>query len=210
LRALEYCCRELSLPVSSALAKRALADPPQSAREYSQIIHAVRAELKGKFFLYVAPHLATYYEFFEIVSTQTKLAFPNAYVELREAGNCIAVGLHTACVFHSMRAAEIGVRGLGNALGVAFPNHPIELAEWHSILDQAESKIVTMKNLPKSTHKDEELTFYSRAAAQFRFFKDGWRVRVAHARATFNEAQAKEAIDHVRSFFDVISARLEE
>jgi hypothetical protein len=27
--------------------------------------------------------------------------------------------------------------------------------------------------------KDEALNFYSQAAAQFRYFKDGWRVRVS-------------------------------
>ena len=56
-----------------------------------------------------------------------------------------------------MRAAEIGVRALGKALGVSFPDKPIELAEWQTILEQCQFKINGMKALPKGTHKDEEL-----------------------------------------------------
>jgi len=210
LRGLAFLCKQLTLPTSHSLVSRALGDLPKSAREYTQIIHVIQAELEGKLFLFVPSHVSSYYEWEGIITEGTRIAFPSAYNELREAGNCLAAGLHTACVFHSMRAAEIGVRALGNALGVSFPDKPIEFAEWANILDQAESKITAMKNLQRGTQKDEDLAFYSQAAIQFRFFKDGWRVRAAHGRASFSEAQAKEAIDHVRSFFDVISARLKE
>jgi hypothetical protein len=108
-----------------------------------------------------------------------------------------------------MRAAEIGVRALGTELGVTF-SFGIELAEWHNIPDQVESKIRDLKNLPRSPQKDADLEFYSQAAAQFRYFKDGWRVRVAHARATYDEEQAREVVDHVRSFFETIAKRLKE
>jgi hypothetical protein len=109
-----------------------------------------------------------------------------------------------------MRSAEIGVRTLGRALGVSFPDKPLELAEWQTILEQTEAKITAMKKLPRGQHKDEELNFYSEAAVQLRYFKDAWRVRVAHARASYKESQAKEIIDHVRSFFESISSRLSE
>jgi hypothetical protein len=210
LAVMSRMCGDLGLRISGDLIKAALHDRPQTKREYEQLIRALRAEIDDKLFLFVPSHVAPYYEFDKIISDAAKLAFPTAYNELREGGNAFACGLNTACVFHAMRAAEIGVRALGQTLGVSFPNHPIDLAEWHNILDQSESKITAMKNLRRSAQKDEELHFYSQAATQFRFFKDGWRVRVAHARATFNEAQAKEAIDHVRSFFETISARLKE
>jgi hypothetical protein len=109
--------------------------------------------------------------------------------ELVWAGNALACGLYTATVFHSMRAAEIGVRVLGKELGVEFPDKPLELAEWQSILDNCDSKIGAMKQLPRGTEKDDKLNFYSQAAVQFRYFKDAWRVRVAHA--------TKKSLQHV-------------
>jgi hypothetical protein len=109
-----------------------------------------------------------------------------------------------------MRAAEIGVRVLGVGLGVAFPNKPLELAEWASILDQADAKIVGMRQLRGGTHKDEELAFYSQAAVQFRYFKDGWRVRVAHARETYEETPAIRIFNHTHEFFETLASRLKE
>jgi hypothetical protein len=203
-------CSDLSRPVSSELINSRLRNLPRTSSEFELLVGAIQSELKTRLFLYVPPHVADYYESDTLISNDAKTAFPSAYEELRNAGNALAADLNTACVFHSMRATEIGVRALGNALRVSFPTHPIDLAEWHNILDQADSKITAMKNLPKSTHKDEELRFYSEAAVQFRFFKDAWRVRVAHARAIFSESRAKEVLDHTRSFFGVIATRLSE
>jgi len=39
-----------------------------------------------------------------------KSAFPSAIDDLIDAANCLAVECSTACVFHAMRAAEIGLR----------------------------------------------------------------------------------------------------
>ena len=111
-----------------------------------------------------------------------------------------------------MRAAEIGIRALAQSLNLTLKgNKPLELAEWREVLDGLSTAVLSIENKPNSTPgKDEDLLFYSEAAAQFRFFKNGWRVRVAHARASYTEPQAKEIIDHVPSFFDVLSRRLKE
>ena len=67
-----------------------------------------------------------------------------------------------------------------------------------------------MKELLRGEFKDEELTFYSQAAVQFRYFKDAWRVRVAHARASYEESQALTVFNHTLEFFDVLATRLSE
>jgi hypothetical protein len=111
-----------------------------------------------------------------------------------------------------MRAAEIGVRALGKNMNIKIKSgKPIEMAEWREILDGLNTSVRDIENLPNSTpNKDDDLLFYSEACAQFRFFKNGWRIRVAHARASYEEPQAKEAIDHVRSFFEILAPRLKE
>jgi len=162
--------------------------------------------------MFVPHHLAEYYERDDLVSDTVVTAFPTGSEEIRASGTCLALGLHTASVFHAMRSAEIGVRALGASLNIRIKsNKPIELAEWREILDGISTAVRDIENQPNVTPtKDADLLFYSEAAAQFRFFKNGWRIRVAHARATYTEPQAKEAIDHVRSFFETLATRLKE
>jgi hypothetical protein len=65
--------------------------------------------------------------------------FCSAAAELVAAGNSFASELYTACVFHSMRAAEIGVRAFATALGVTF-KFDIEYAEWGKIVGEINPK----------------------------------------------------------------------
>ncbi|MET4387521.1 hypothetical protein ABIB73_003276 [Bradyrhizobium sp. F1.4.3] len=201
-------CRELALPVTATLAERAIEIPPKTAGEIDALISAFVAELKSHLFLFVPNHLAKFYEL--ILQSTITVAFPHASKELVAAGNSLASGLFTAAVFHSMRAAEIGVRVLGSELGVSFPDKPLELAEWQQILDQSEVKIKAMKSLQPRQHRDDQLKFFSQAAVQFTYFKDAWRVRVAHARETYEENPATRVFNHTLEFFEVLATRLRE
>jgi hypothetical protein len=200
-------CKDLDLPVSKELFYESIDDPPHTGREFSILSRALENELRAKLLIYVPSHRVHYYDM--LIKTEVRDAFPKASQEITWAGDALALELSTASVFHSMRAAEIGVRTLGQQLGAIFP-YNIELAEWHNILDQIDAKIRDMKQLPKGTAKDDDLQFYSEAAAQFRYFKDGWRIRVAHARATYDESQATTVLDHVVSFFEILARRLKE
>ena len=112
-----------------------------------------------------------------------------------------------------MRAAEIGLRALGTELKIKIKNDkPIELAEWREILDGLSAAMRDFEMLPAITpNKDADIGLFSEACAQFRFFKNGWRICVAHARASYNEVSGeKMALDHVRSFFETLAPRLSE
>jgi hypothetical protein len=208
LALMRQLCGALELKVSFNLLQMYQLEIPETERELDVLLHAVKAELRSIEFLFVPSHLAKYYEiiFQSIITTN----FPLASKELIWAGNALSVGLYTASVFHCMRAAEIGVRVFGTELGVEFPDKPIELAEWQNILDQCDSKIVKMKEMRRSAEKDDRLTFYSQAAVQFRYFKDAWRVRVAHARETYEETAAVRIFSHTHEFFETLASRLKE
>lgn len=205
---LKRSCVDLDLPVSLAIINRAIGTPPKTLEAFQIIITAIDAEIQSKLFLFVPPHRAKYHEI--VLQSTITTAFPLASKEIVAAGNCLAAGLYTACVFHSMRAAEIGLRVLGDTLGVSFPDKPLELAEWQQIIENAESKIRAMKDLKPRAHREEELNFYSQAASQFIYFKDGFRVRVAHARETYEEAPAIKVFNHTLEFFDTLATRLKE
>lgn len=204
-------CLELNLPTATELLQSRLAHAklPRTLGEFEILRDAVYAELKNCWFAHIPVDRLDYFVMDIAVAKRVRDAFPYAYEEIRNAGTAYALGLATASVFHAMRAVERGLHVAAINLGVEF-SHPIELAEWGSILREIEAKLEAMKKLPKSVKNDADLKFYSEAATEFRHFNNGWRIRVAHARETYEDAQAKAVLDHVRSFFEILSERLAE
>jgi len=182
---------------------------PRTAGEFEILKDAVYAELGDKYFVYIPSERLEYYDTSKIVSKRVRDAFPSADKELRSAGNCYALGLATASVFHSMRAVELAIQVMANALEVQF-SYPINLAEMGKLIEACEEAIQKLKEGPRSVQKDADLKFYSEAAAQFRHFNNGWRIRVSHARESYEDAQAKDVLDHVRAFFETLATRLKE
>ncbi len=108
-----------------------------------------------------------------------------------------------------MRAAKIGVQAMARSLGVK-ANGPIDQATWGGLMGLIEEKIKEFRIGPRSVEKDEDVRFYSEAASQFRHFNNGWRIRVSHARATYEISQAITVFDHTVSFFQTLAERLSE
>jgi hypothetical protein len=215
LRKLITIAQRLNLPVSVKVVERQMAwanATPQTVDEFEKIVDIFKDEIGAKKCLFVPQHLEKYYEWDGIVTDEVLAAFPKASEELRAGGTCLATGNNTATVFHAMRAAEIGLKALGASCNLTIKGgKPLEMAEWREILDGLSTIVHGIENQPNSTPtKDADLLFYSEACAQFRFFKNGWRVRTAHGRASYTEPQAKDALDHVRSFFEILAPRLKE
>jgi hypothetical protein len=200
-------CKEINLPISGKLLSAYKNDIPRSGGEFNIIVRAIYAELDGKLFLFVTPEREKYYEL--VLNSTISSRFPLATKEIISAGNCYAAAQYTASVFHAMRAAEVGVRAFAVDLGVTFP-FLIELAEWGSIVGEIEPKIDAIKKAQRSAKRDEDLKFYSEAASQFRYFNNGWRIRVAHARERYEEDDARKILTHVIDFFETVAKRLKE
>jgi hypothetical protein len=147
---LQDTCNELGLPIAFRLVGKLRDSPSETMREFQVLVEAVSAELDGRLVLYVPPRFARFYENPEILSELASASFPTPHKELIESGTCLAAGLPTASVFHAMRAAEIGVRIYGKSLNDSFPDKPLEMAEWHQIIDQCDSKIKAIGQQPKS------------------------------------------------------------
>ena len=202
-------CKELGLAISNAIIVKAIKNLPRTERELSAIINVVYEELKDRLFFFIPSERATHFNNLEVISDRTKENFPSIFRELRQAGNCIVGDLPTASVFHAMRALEIGLRALALQLEVSFP-HPIELEQWHNIIEAIESKITNIVRQPKGKLKNDDLRFYSGAAIQFRYFKDAWRNHVSHARETYSDNEALEVLRHTVEFFEAISVKIKE
>lgn len=212
LSKLTELCSNFNLVLAPQIIRRAETDLPRTQREFKQLMISVWTEVKGRQVLIIPDHRKKYYEWDAVVSERVAASFPRAYEEIKEAANCFALERYTSCVFHSMRAAEIGLRALGQHLNIKIRGgKDIEMAEWRELLDGLNTAIRDFENLPNDTpNKDADLGIFSEACAQFRFFKNGWRIRVAHARASYKETEAELVLDHIRPFFETISERLSE
>jgi hypothetical protein len=197
-------CDKMGLKLSSAILLGTIGKLPITHRELEMLMDLVKEEIKSNLFLYVPMHRSKYYG--QEIDNLSE-SFKNASNELIHAGNCYATGEYTACVFHSMRAAEIGLRTLATYLTVTFP-FPIELADWKNIIDKVESEIKAKQQLPKGAAKDEELRFCSEAATHFRYLKDAFRIFVAHARAIYDEGEALRIMEHTGEFLKGLSGKI--
>jgi hypothetical protein len=143
--------------------------------------------------------------------TATLAAFPSARDEIEEGVDCYALEHNTACVFHIMRVAELGLRALGRERGVSFPKIPLEWANWQNILEQTEAKArAATRAMSAGPAKDAALAFYSGAIGQIHAFKDTYRNAVMHARKRYTEVEALRAINQVRDFMNGLSSKIDE
>ncbi|MCG3117118.1 MAG: hypothetical protein LLH30_15725 [Candidatus Manganitrophus sp. SA1] len=209
LIAIETLCKDLSLSTSLELISASIKDPPQTIRELAILSRAVNSELKQRLFLFIPPHRASYYENTSLLSERARIAFPSVVSEIRDAGNSYATGLYNACVFHLMRAVEIGVQKMAAGLGVAY-QFPIDLASMQDIIGNMEKIIKDIHQQKKTAEKIEDLTFYSKAAVHCDHFKDAFRNHVTHARSNYDEDQAERIMRNVLDFYNAISEKLKE
>lgn len=204
-----HCDSMQYLPVSSALLKDAIEDLPETGREINILANSVKKEIGAQLFLFVPPHRAKFHEAQSILNGQIRAKFPEASKELVSAGNAFACGLYTACVFHCMRAAEIGLRALAKHLGVAL-HHPLESAEWQTLIGQIDLKLAALRNTPKTAARDEEVRFYADANAQFFNFKEAFRKYVAHARDSYGEGDGIGILENTFRFLERLADRVAE
>ena len=141
----------------------------------------------------------------DLFGKQVGKLFPDARDEIRLAGNCLAVDLNTAAVFHLMRVAEFGMRALAVHLNVKLKKKPIEHGGWDESIKAIETKIHFRRERYYSSRKKnkEELEFlkFCRMIADELFlFKEIWRNNTMHAISHYSETEAKGVFERVRDF----------
>jgi hypothetical protein len=129
--------------------------------------------------------------------------FPSIAEDVACAVDCYALDHNTAAVFHSMRVLEHGLREMAMAVNLVF-----DVQQWQTIIEQIEAQVRDIgDHWPKSAAKSNWMKFYSEAAKEFFYFKDGWRNYVSHGGAPYDEHQALGVLEHVRSFMNHLATR---
>jgi hypothetical protein len=125
--------------------------------------------------------------------------FTSCVGDIWVAGNCFAMELYDASVFHLMRALERVLAALAAKFNVAFDHR-----NWHNIIEELESHIRKIDSSCGVDWKDQQKK-YSQAASQFMFFKDAWRNHVTHGRDTFDGTRAKIIYDSTGHFMTYLA-----
>jgi hypothetical protein len=182
------------------------------ASEIGQLQHAFWYELTDRKFVFIPKNKVKYFERKKLFGVRVHISFPSARIDIKDAGNCLAVDLNTSAVFHLMRVVEIGLRAFAKYLKVKIKKTPLEYADWGKILDEIDLRIeaIREKHQPKPK-RTKDLEFYSGVWAEFNGFKDVWRNNVMHARRTYSEQEALGVYLHVENFMrrlgEVISGK---
>jgi hypothetical protein len=172
----------------------------------AELHKSVKREMQCMAFFRLSAETQHYFDVADGFGHEVGQAFPSAVYDIQEAGNCLALGRGTACVYHCMRVLEYGLCALADKFGIAF-----EHKSWSAIIEPLEHAIRQIKNQPKKPRawKANE-QFYSEAAAQFMYFKNAWRNYTAHKEFKYTEAEAEAIFRHVRDFMQHIAKRLRE
>lgn len=181
---------------------------PTTRRELMLAVQPLKIEVKRRAMYFIPQERAEYYGKENLLTPDAAEIFHGAAHEITDAANCFALEQYTACVFHVSRALEHALKSLAEMLKCEFGGVPIELVDWHNLIDQCASKIDAMKSRQKGREKSDDLKFFSDAALEFRYIKDAYRVRVAHAREVYSSDQAKKILHSAGDFMNALAPRV--
>lgn len=168
-------------------------------------------------FVAVNPSYTKYIDNDTLFGEQVHAAFPDSCKDICEAGNCLAAGCGTACVFHLMRAAEFTLRSLARDRQIAFSDKPLEEKEWGQILTALEAALRDLRNESAKTwsdpsFRDSQIRFYNEVIQEFRTFNEAWRRHLAHAdiHAFYEPEDAAHVMRHVSKFMSKLATKISQ
>lgn len=184
---------------------------PRTDRELAFAYNMVMNELDEYLFLFIRPDRRPYWSNKNWIPTSVRDNFHSATVELEAAGSSYACALGTASVFHSMRAAEHGLRALARERKIKLPKKPIEWGTWEDLIGKIRSESQALANrFPVGEKRDGVRSFYSGALGQFDGFRDEFRNSVMHVRGSYSEQKAIEVLRRVAGFMEHLSGKTNE
>lgn len=127
--------------------------------------------------------------------------FPKCTEDISESGKCLALGRHTACVFHLARAMESAVARIGRKLKVTIVDRDNKQLVWGKILANINKAV---EGLPKGKKRDD----WSAACGFLYHAKQAWRNDTMHPKQTYTEEEATEVFRTVRAFMNQLAKLL--
>lgn len=206
---------ELSAQVRAAVFHRELAaaGSRMSTDALLRELHAMQAgfliALGKAQFAYIPPPNDKYFEQERLFGESVHSAFTEARADIKAAGNCFAMELYTACVFHLMRVAEFGLRAMAKRLKVTISDHgkniPLEYGDWNKVIEGIENKLQPLRQTAKNVRRESRVNYYSDALERCSAMKDLYRNPVSHTRTTYNRGGAEDVMERVERFMQFLA-----
>ena len=168
------------------------------ATSITHLLSRLQDELSAQHFVRVAD--ASLYGRTDLFGPAVAKKFKAATADIENAGNCLAVGQATACVFHLMRAMEIAVRQLGKRLKVTITPQ----TTWRQMTGNMDPKI---KAMPEATERQKKKkNDWEAARSNLHHVGSVWRNNTMHPAASYTQSQARDVINAVRVFMNGLCA----
>lgn len=162
-------------------------------------------------FAYIPKEVSGYFEQDRLFGDAVYEKFPKVREDVRDAGNCLAAGLHTAAVFHLMRVAEHGFRFAATRGGVVLKEKAkplaIDFAGWEKIISGLKAKSDQLRQTPKGARRERKAQAYADLSDQCLYIRDIYRDKTMHARKRYSEYEAHIAFQRVGQFMHLLSER---
>ncbi len=159
----------------------------------------IEDELESRLFLFIPQDRAAYWSEDPLFSKKVQRCCRKAVDDMIEAGKCLAVGRHTASVFHLMRVVEIGAKRFATKILRLSLSHKDALG---TIIGKISQEVARM---PTSTTRElQRKEIFSKTADHLSHIKDGWRNKTMHPGLSFNEEQAILMFNNVREFMQLL------
>jgi hypothetical protein len=178
-------------------------------QELGALRDGIQVELGKLHFAFVPVPTDKFFEQEKLFGDLVCEKFEKARQDIKDAGNCLAAGLPTACVFHLMRVAEFGLRSIATRVGVKLKKkgkpQPIAFATWGEVIQGINGTLASIRTQPPGPRKNRKLQFYSDTAEQCMYIKDLWRNEVSHTRKRYTGREAVEVMERLRHFMVLLT-----
>ena len=187
----------------------------EAHKELHQIHLGIIKEAEYRFFVFIPPPKDDLFERDDLFGKDVSEKFPSAKEEIKAAGNCLAVDLNTAAVYHVIRAAEFALREF--VIHLKAKKHlskPVEECDWGNLIEAVQTKLnqrdAKAKTKPFSESKKRAHKNYRIALNEFRILKDEWRNNVMHTRKPYSYHGAMDVFERVREFLPRLANYLKQ
>jgi hypothetical protein len=120
-------------------------DASTFAAKLETLKDAIDKDIKSCRYIQVMPERFEYLSPASLFGDKVYNAFPDTHEDMGDAGNCLALELHSAAVFHLIRVAEHGLRALATRVGAKLKDkgkkQPVEFAEWGKVITRINDRI---------------------------------------------------------------------
>ncbi len=160
-------------------------------------------ELTERQFLYVAPDRVKFYTEPMLFGKEVNDRLSAAIDDIEEAGKCLALGRATACVLHTMRVLEVGLKALARALNIPYA------PSWESYLKQISDQIA-VKHKNKTTKWKRAEKFYRDLSGDLLLVKQAWRNPTMHIDRKYGIDEAEQIFNAAKLFMQRLANHFNE